>query len=112
MCRYNCEYLAKLYKRAAAYPPVFFKKNELFPQATYPFMTEEDICAKRYTIREFRMRGDSDYLSYARIAGLRKANCYEPNSPIIRSYGTIEEMVRDNWYADIDYVPEELNARV
>lgn len=33
---------------------------------------------------------------------------YDPNSPIIKSYGTLEEMATDNWYADIDYVPAEL----
>ena len=34
---------------------------------------------------------------------------YKENNKSQRVYGTLEEMATDNWYADIDYVPAELN---
>lgn len=96
--------------QAAEYPPIFFRENSLCPIGKIAFMTEEDIAAKRYIVREFKLRDGE--LRYARRAGINKKNWYDPNSPIIKSYGTLEEMTRDNWYAEIDYVPVELNSVV
>lgn len=110
--RYDYHYLIERYKRAVEYGsrPIFFKNNVNYSYAKYPFITEKDVYFNRFVVREFRLRNDK--LRYARRAGLKKKDWYDPNSPIIASYSTLEAMAKDNWYADIDYVPAELNVTV
>lgn len=67
---YNSNYLKEKYLKAAEYPLIFFRENSLCPIGEIAFMTEEDIAAKRYIVREFKLRDGE--LRYARRAGIKK----------------------------------------
>ena len=93
------------FKYLLRYPPLFLTRNDYqYSQYSCPFMTEEDIRAGRFIVREFKI--DSNKYELFRGKGLEKKHCYQIDSPIIAKYGSLELLVNDGWFCkenpDID----------
>lgn len=80
------------------YPPLYLTRNDYqYSQYKCPFISEEDIKAGRFIVRDFKLDSEKYNNEYFRRAGLEKKYCYRVDSPIIARYGSLELMVNDGW---------------
>lgn len=89
--------------RFARYGTVFFYRNDQY-ECNIPFMTEDDIRAKKYIIREFELDKEK-YNLYISEFGKNEyswQSCYKQNCIIIAQYYSIQLMCEDGWLVNKD----------
>lgn len=82
--------------RFARYGTVFFFKNDQYA-CNNPFMTEEDIRAKKYIIREFELDTEKYNDDFFCNSDNWWQLCYKSNCKIIVQYHSVQLMCEDGW---------------
>ena len=86
------------FKKFLRYPPIFlYRLDSLYSEFKCPFISEEDIKAGKFIIREFELDEELYNSPVSRWGGANKADCYKRDSYIIVKYGNLELMVNDGW---------------
>lgn len=68
---------------------IYLKRNVNYPQYHRCVIRQSDVKDYNYIVREWES-GDGKYLD----------PCYDKASRIVKSYSTVEQLVRDGWAAD------------
>lgn len=107
-CDFQDEYNANYYNQVnnrldymSQYGAVFFYDNYKYHCSTIPFITEEDLKAGRYFVREFKLDAVMWY-NHVRDRGGSWESCYEKDCRIIARYYSKDLMAKDGWVVNKD----------
>lgn len=100
---YNQSYQTQVNDRfeyMSRFGAVFFYDNYKYNCGTVPFISEEDVKAGRYIIREFKL--NKAKYDHVRVRGGSWKECYEQDCRIIARYYSKDLMDKDGWLVNKD----------